>query len=195
MVRLIPKSALSDITPQHLPDRAIIAALLCALRQHEAAALADGRRSGRFTPEPTVAARHANTPELSVWCSRSPTVRHGASGGCLAQSIRRPMRRGLRIARRRPRTDAQRIARRLGGHPHAGGRGDGQRAARARTGRRHAQTLPTPRGHHDHQGYAGPRWRRSQWALFGRIHAVGDGCRTFLRVRRLELYSPCFQRP
>src|ERR1035441_6389166 len=35
----------------------------------------------------------------------------------------------------------------------------------------------------------------SRWALFGRIHAGGDGCRTFLRVRRLELYSPCFQRP
>ena len=36
------------------------------LRQSTMAALADGRRSGGFTPEATAAARHANAPELSV---------------------------------------------------------------------------------------------------------------------------------
>ena len=34
---------------------------------------------------------------------------------------------------------------------------------------------PERAGHHDDQGYAGPRWRRSRWALFGRIHGVVDG--------------------
>jgi hypothetical protein len=37
-----------------------------ALRRCEEAALTDGRCSGGFTPEATVAARHANTPELSA---------------------------------------------------------------------------------------------------------------------------------
>jgi hypothetical protein len=37
-----------------------------ALRRCEAAALADGRSSGGFTPEAAVAARHANTPGLSI---------------------------------------------------------------------------------------------------------------------------------
>jgi hypothetical protein len=38
-----------------------------ALRRSEVAALSDGRCSGGFTPEATVAARRANAPELSVW--------------------------------------------------------------------------------------------------------------------------------
>jgi hypothetical protein len=47
--------------------RAIIAVLLgCALRPSAVAALTDARRSGAFTTEATVAARHANTPDLSV---------------------------------------------------------------------------------------------------------------------------------
>jgi hypothetical protein len=37
-----------------------------ALRQSAVAALADGRCSGGFTLEATVAARLANTPEVSV---------------------------------------------------------------------------------------------------------------------------------
>ena len=41
----------------------------CALcRSAAAAALTDGRYSGGFKPEATVAARRANPPELSVWC-------------------------------------------------------------------------------------------------------------------------------
>ena len=49
-----------------LRDRAIIAVLLgCALRRCEVAALTDGRSSRGFTLEATVAARHANTPDLS----------------------------------------------------------------------------------------------------------------------------------
>ena len=48
-------------------DRAISAALLgYALRRPAVAALTDGRCSGAFAPEATVAARRANTPELSV---------------------------------------------------------------------------------------------------------------------------------
>ena len=43
------------------------AARLCALRRPDVATLTDGRCSGGFTLEATVAARHANTPELSVW--------------------------------------------------------------------------------------------------------------------------------
>src|ERR1019366_5427968 len=55
-------------TTKGMCDRAIIAVLLgCALRRCEVAALTDGRCSGGFTLEATVAARHANTPELSVW--------------------------------------------------------------------------------------------------------------------------------
>jgi dihydroxyacid dehydratase/phosphogluconate dehydratase len=38
----------------------------CALRPPAVAALTDGRFSGAFTPEATVAAPHAITPELSV---------------------------------------------------------------------------------------------------------------------------------
>jgi len=54
-------------TTQAPRDRAIIAVLLgCAQRRCEVAALTDGRSSGAFTPEATGAARHANTPELSV---------------------------------------------------------------------------------------------------------------------------------
>ena len=45
--------------PAGLPSR--------ALRRSEVAALSDGRCSGGFTPEATVAARRANAPELSVW--------------------------------------------------------------------------------------------------------------------------------
>jgi hypothetical protein len=37
-----------------------------ARRRSAVAALADGRRSGGFTLEATVAARHANAPDLSV---------------------------------------------------------------------------------------------------------------------------------
>jgi hypothetical protein len=71
-----------------LRDRGIIAVLLgCALCRSVVAALSDMRPSGGFTLEATVAAVHANTPDL--------------------------------------------------GHPHAGGRSDGQRAAGAGTGRRH----------------------------------------------------------
>jgi site-specific recombinase XerC len=52
-----------DITTlKGLRDRAIIAVLLgCALRRCQVAALTDGRCSGAFTLEATVAARHANT--------------------------------------------------------------------------------------------------------------------------------------
>jgi hypothetical protein len=38
-----------------------------ALRRSAVAAPSDRRCSGGFTPEATVAARHANAPELSVW--------------------------------------------------------------------------------------------------------------------------------
>jgi hypothetical protein len=38
----------------------------CALRRSAVAALTNGLSSGGFTPEATVGARHANTPELSV---------------------------------------------------------------------------------------------------------------------------------
>jgi len=37
-----------------------------ALRRSAVAALTDGRQSGGFTMEATVAARHANAPEVSV---------------------------------------------------------------------------------------------------------------------------------
>jgi len=47
-----------------------------ALRRSAAAAFADGRCSGAFTPEATVTARHANTPEWSVRC-----LRHNAHVG------------------------------------------------------------------------------------------------------------------
>src|ERR1039457_6732695 len=52
-----------DITTlKGLRDRDIIAVLLgCALRRCQVAALTDGRCSGAFTLEATVAARHANT--------------------------------------------------------------------------------------------------------------------------------------
>jgi len=36
----------------------------------DVAALTDGRSSGGFTLEATVAARHANTPDVFVWCLR-----------------------------------------------------------------------------------------------------------------------------
>jgi len=53
--------------PKVLRDRAIIAVPLgCALRRCEGAARTDGRCSGGFTAEATVAARHAGAPELSV---------------------------------------------------------------------------------------------------------------------------------
>jgi hypothetical protein len=57
-----------DITTnKELRDRAILAVLLgCALRRSAAAALTDGRSSGGFTPEATVAARDVNAPELSM---------------------------------------------------------------------------------------------------------------------------------
>jgi hypothetical protein len=57
-----------DITPAKKPrDRAIIAVLLGCARCAGAKWLADGRYSGGFAPEATAAARHANTPELSVY--------------------------------------------------------------------------------------------------------------------------------
>ena len=60
-------NAPATTTTQGLHDRAIIAVLLgCALRRSAVAALADGRRSGGFTLEATVAARQADPPELSV---------------------------------------------------------------------------------------------------------------------------------
>jgi len=50
-----------------LRDRAILAVSLGgALSRFAVAALADVRCSGGFTPEATVAARHANTSALSV---------------------------------------------------------------------------------------------------------------------------------
>jgi hypothetical protein len=39
----------------------------CALRKCAVAAGTDGRCSGGFTTEATVAARHANRSHLSVW--------------------------------------------------------------------------------------------------------------------------------
>jgi hypothetical protein len=45
-----------------------------AFRRREVAALTDGRCSGGFTPEATVAARHANAPELSD-CDETYSVR------------------------------------------------------------------------------------------------------------------------
>jgi hypothetical protein len=54
----------------------------CALRPSVVAALTDGRCSGAFTAEATVAARHVNTPELSVWCLRHPPhFAHPPAGG------------------------------------------------------------------------------------------------------------------
>jgi len=57
-----------EIATTHGPrDRAILAVLLgCTLRRCAVAALTDGRCSGGFTLEATVAVRHANTAELSV---------------------------------------------------------------------------------------------------------------------------------
>jgi len=61
-------------TTNGLRDRAIIAVVLgCALRRCAVAARTDGRCSGAFTPEATVAAQHANTPELWVQWTGFPS--------------------------------------------------------------------------------------------------------------------------
>jgi len=57
--------------PRWLRARAIIAVRLGRLpRRRDVAALIDGRSSGAFTPEATVAARHGNARK----CPRSPTL-------------------------------------------------------------------------------------------------------------------------
>jgi hypothetical protein len=56
--------------PRH--HRAVL--LGCALRRSQVAALTDGRCSGGFTEKATVAAPHANAPELSVWAA-TPSAR------------------------------------------------------------------------------------------------------------------------
>src|ERR1017187_8879986 len=52
----------------------------CALRRSEVAALTDGRSSGGFTPEATVAAPHADTAEASRYLITT-TVPAGATTG------------------------------------------------------------------------------------------------------------------
>jgi len=58
-------------TTKGLRDRGIIAGLLGCAYGAGPSWLTDGRSSGGFTPEATVAAGRANTPELSVWRLRS----------------------------------------------------------------------------------------------------------------------------
>jgi hypothetical protein len=63
-----------------LRDRAILAVLLgCALRKCAVAARTDGRCSGGFTTEATVAARHADAWKPSVWCARRADLPRNAS--------------------------------------------------------------------------------------------------------------------
>jgi hypothetical protein len=79
--------------------------------------------------------------------------------------------------------------------PHAGGRGDGQRAAGARTGRRHrpreerevdSASGPATGSPEDRrrrsccstERYAGPRWRRPPTGAVRAVHAGGDDRRT-----------------
>jgi hypothetical protein len=70
-----------------LRERAIIAVVLgCALRRSQVAALADERCSGGFTPEATVAAPRANTPDW--WCSAF-ALRPCFSGAPCGSSARR----------------------------------------------------------------------------------------------------------
>jgi hypothetical protein len=51
----------------------------CALRRSDVAALTDGRCSGGFKPEATVAARRADAWKPSVWCARRADQPRNAS--------------------------------------------------------------------------------------------------------------------